>query len=78
MFIVLFFFLGRYVIVTKCETVSPALEMEIKTEVKSEETGILLKPKQEFEVKETGIFLKPKQEIIAKSAHQIVHEQHGK
>lgn len=59
--------------------------MEIKTEVKSEEeTGIPLKPKQEFEIKSevkkenAGIFLKPKQEVIAKSAAQIVHEQHGK
>ncbi|PON69693.1 Replication factor A protein [Trema orientale] len=73
----------KYVIVTKCEAVSPALEMEIKTEVRSEETGILLKPKQEFAIKsevkreDAGIFLKPKQEIIAKSAAQIVHEQHG-
>ena len=74
----------RYLIVTKCEAVSPALEVEFKTEVKSEETGILLKPKQVVEIQSevkregTGIFLKPKQEIVAKSAAQIVNEQHGK
>lgn len=71
-------------IVTKCEAVSPALEMEFKSEVKSEETGIILKPRKENEIKsevkmeEAGIILKPKQEIIAKSAAQIVHEQNGK
>lgn len=68
----------------KCEAVAPALESEFKTEVKSGETGILLKPKQEVgiqnEVKRegNGIFFKPKQEIVAKSAAQIVNEQHGK
>ncbi|KAJ9677604.1 hypothetical protein PVL29_022537 [Vitis rotundifolia] len=73
----------KYLIVTKCEAVSPALEVEFKTEVKSEETGILLKPKQVVEIQNevkgegTGIFLKPKQEIVAKSAAQIVNEQHG-
>ena len=71
-------------IVTKCETVSPALEMEIKSEVKTEENGIVLKPKQEIVVKsevkkeENGITLKPKQEVVAKSAAQIVQEQQGK
>lgn len=64
----------RYLIVTKCEAVSPALEAEYKAEVKSEETGIVLKPKQE----ESGIVLKPKQEIQTKSVAQIVHEQSGK
>lgn len=69
----------KYLIVTKCEAVSPALEMEIKTEVKSEETGIILKPKEEMGINRegTGIVLKPKQEHVAKSAAQIVHEQHG-
>nr|DAD35050.1 TPA_asm: hypothetical protein HUJ06_005690 [Nelumbo nucifera] len=52
----------KYLIVTKCEVVSPALETEIRTEVKEEETGIIFKPKQE---------------VIAKSAAQIMHEQHG-
>ncbi|KAK7838737.1 replication protein A 70 kDa DNA-binding subunit B [Quercus suber] len=72
----------KYLIVTKCEVVSPPLEMEVKSEVKSEETGIVLRPKQENEIKSEvksevpGIFLKPKQEIVSKSAAQIVHEQH--
>lgn len=75
----------RYLIVTKCEVVSPALEFEIISEVKSEgTTGIILKPKQETESKSEvksqapGIVLKPKQEIVAKSAAQIVHEQREK
>lgn len=74
----------RYLIVTKCEAVSPPLESEIKTEVKSDETGIILKPKHEMEVKSEvnkggpGIILKPKQELVTKSAAQIVHEQNGK
>ncbi|KAJ6795411.1 replication protein A 70 kDa DNA-binding subunit B [Iris pallida] len=54
----------KALIVTKCEVVSPALESEIKSEVKMEKGT------------ETGIILKPKQEIVAKSAAQIVHEQH--
>ncbi|XP_038878718.1 replication protein A 70 kDa DNA-binding subunit B-like [Benincasa hispida] len=70
----------KYLIVTKCEVVSPALEKEVKTEVKKEETGIILKPKLEDDDKSTfnngsGILLKPKQELVAKSAAQIVHEQ---
>lgn len=70
----------RYLIVTKCEVVSPALEMEIKIEVKSDESGIILKPKQEDEVKNDGpgIVLKPKQEMVAKSAAQILRDQNGK
>ncbi|KAK3008680.1 hypothetical protein RJ639_014972 [Escallonia herrerae] len=73
----------KYIIVTKCEAVSPPLDMEIKMEMKSEESGILLKPKQEMEVKSeansggTGIVLKPKQEVATKSAAQIFHEQNG-
>ncbi|KAJ1421814.1 hypothetical protein SESBI_13452 [Sesbania bispinosa] len=66
----------KYLIVTKCESVSPALQMEIK----SEQSGIVLKPKEEVTVKSegaAGIVLKPKQEVVAKSAAQIVHEQHG-
>ncbi|XP_027333073.1 replication protein A 70 kDa DNA-binding subunit B isoform X2 [Abrus precatorius] len=51
----------KYLIVSKCEPVSPALQMEIK--IKSEGS--------------VGILLKPKQEVVAKSAAQIVHEQHG-
>ncbi|KAK7388866.1 hypothetical protein VNO78_23693 [Psophocarpus tetragonolobus] len=65
----------KYLIVTKCESVSPALEAEIK----SEESGILLKSKEESGVKSestAGILLKPKQEVVAKSAAQILREQH--
>lgn len=52
--------------------------------MKSDETGIILKPKHEMEVKSEvneggpGIILKPKQELVTKSAAQIVHEQNGK
>ncbi|KAF5730186.1 replication protein A 70 kDa DNA-binding subunit B [Tripterygium wilfordii] len=72
----------KYLIVTKCEVVSPALDLEIKTQVKSEESGLLLKPKAEDEIKSevnnegTSILLKPKKEMVTKSAAQIVHEQH--
>ncbi|XVF54433.1 hypothetical protein PTKIN_Ptkin05aG0179900 [Pterospermum kingtungense] len=67
----------KYLIVIRCEVVSPALDMEIKTEVKTEESGIVLKrPKLENEVKTgAGIILKPKQEMVSKSAAQIVFEQ---
>ncbi|XWS51231.1 hypothetical protein CRYUN_Cryun12cG0158800 [Craigia yunnanensis] len=68
----------KYLIVTKCEVVSPALEMEIKAEVKTEEYDIVLKkPKLENEVKRegAGIILKAKQEMVSKSAAQIVYEQ---
>lgn len=70
-------FCCRYLIVTKCEPVSPALEKEIK----SEEPGILLKPKEEVGVKSegaAGILLKQKQEVVTKSASQILNEQHRK
>ncbi|ERN07534.1 hypothetical protein AMTR_s00154p00046110 [Amborella trichopoda] len=79
---------SRYtvLIVTKCEVVSPALDAEVKTEVKLEDTGIVLKPKVETDVKSaahiseerkvkaegTGIDLKPKVETEAKSAAQIM------
>ncbi|OIW19664.1 hypothetical protein TanjilG_18474 [Lupinus angustifolius] len=56
----------KYLIVTKCEPVSPALEAEIKNEVKTAGSASSA----------TGIILKPKQEMVAKSAAQIVHEQH--
>ncbi|XP_072980506.1 replication protein A 70 kDa DNA-binding subunit B-like [Typha angustifolia] len=52
----------KALIVTKCEIVTPSLETEIKSEVKKEEPGIVLKPKQE---------------VLLKSAAQIVNEQHG-
>ncbi|XP_065878975.1 replication protein A 70 kDa DNA-binding subunit B [Euphorbia lathyris] len=62
----------NYLIITKCEMVSPALGMEIKDESVNAEAGIILKPKQEV----SGIVLKPKQETFTKSAAQIVLEQH--
>ena len=55
--------LFRYLIVTKCEAVSPPLEAEVKIEPKIEGTGIVLKPKQE---------------VVTKSAAQIVNEQNKK
>ncbi|URD95318.1 Replication protein [Musa troglodytarum] len=73
----------KALIVTKCEIVCPSLDMEIKSDVKKEETGITLKPKQEALTKsdakkeELGVTSKPKQEMVTKSAVQIVHEQHG-
>ncbi|KAK1387998.1 Replication protein A subunit [Heracleum sosnowskyi] len=70
----------KYLIVTKCEVVSPPLEAEIVDEVKNEEMGILKKPKLDVEVNNMqglGIVLKPKQEMFTKSAAQIVHEQTG-
>lgn len=74
----------RYLIVTKCEGVSPALESEYKAEVKAEVTCSRIESKDEGNIKmeakrvESGIMLKPKEEIVTKSAHQIVHEQSGK
>lgn len=75
----------RYLIVTKCEVVSPALETEIKAEVETEEHDtVLKKPKLENEARYeakadvSSIILKPKQEIVSKSAAQIVHEQRAK
>ncbi|XP_022769316.1 replication protein A 70 kDa DNA-binding subunit B-like [Durio zibethinus] len=72
----------KYLIVTKCEAVSPALEMEIKDEVKTEESNIVLKKpklengiKNEVKAEGAGIILKPKQEMVSKSAAQIVYEQ---
>ncbi|GKV35510.1 hypothetical protein SLEP1_g43768 [Rubroshorea leprosula] len=69
----------KYLIVTKCEVVSPALEMEFKAEESNEESGVIKMIKQETFVEKvkagTGIILKPKQEMVAKSAAQIVYEQ---
>ncbi|TYH24432.1 hypothetical protein ES288_A03G091600v1 [Gossypium darwinii] len=72
----------KYLIVTKCEVVSPALETEIKAEVETEEHDtVLKKPKLENEARYeakadvSSIILNPKQEIVSKSAAQIVHEQ---
>jgi replication factor A1 len=50
-------------------------------EIKSEPTGITLKPKEDAVVKTegaAGIVLKPKQDVVSKSAAQIVREQHAK
>ncbi|KAL5183152.1 Replication protein A DNA-binding subunit B [Glycine soja] len=68
----------KYLIVTKCEPVSPALEIEIKSEESG--SGILLKSKVEGGVNTegpaaAGILLKPKQ-VVTKSANQILRE-HG-
>ncbi|KAB2609461.1 replication protein A 70 kDa DNA-binding subunit B-like [Pyrus ussuriensis x Pyrus communis] len=52
----------NYLLVTKCDVVSAALEAEVKNEVKKEDVGIILKPKQE---------------MASKSVAQIVHEQAG-
>ncbi|KAG9153227.1 hypothetical protein Leryth_021249 [Lithospermum erythrorhizon] len=73
----------KWLIVSKCEAVSPALEKEYSTEAKVEDSGSVLKPHQGDAVMKDvkpeicGIVLKPKQEIVAKSAAQIVHEQNG-
>ncbi|CAL5372243.1 unnamed protein product [Camellia sinensis] len=73
----------KFLIVIKCEVVSPALEAELKAEGISEESGIILKAKQGMDLKsavksvEIGIILKPKQELVAKSVAQILLEQNG-
>ncbi|KAL2321509.1 hypothetical protein Fmac_025888 [Flemingia macrophylla] len=60
----------KYLIVTSCEPVSPALEMEIRSDGSRDEGGV----KSEGGA---GILLKPKQEVVTKSAVQILHEQRG-
>ncbi|GAA0160648.1 DNA metabolism protein [Lithospermum erythrorhizon] len=73
----------KWLIVSKCEAVSPALEKEYSTEAKVEDSGSVLKPHQGDAVMKDvkpeicGIVVKPKKEIVAKSAAQIVHEQNG-
>ncbi|KAL1566380.1 Replication protein A 70 kDa DNA-binding subunit B [Salvia divinorum] len=71
----------KFLIVSKCDAVSPALEAEYKAEVKVEGSGIDLKPNQAMDVdvktESAGIVLKPNQEVMAKSAAQIVNDQHG-
>ncbi|KAK4487359.1 hypothetical protein RD792_006019 [Penstemon davidsonii] len=68
----------KFLIVSKCEAVSPALESEVKTEG---DESLLKKPKLEMDVmsevkkEANGIVLRPKQETVAKSAAQIVNEQ---
>lgn len=67
---------------SKCDAESPALEAEYKVEVKVEGSGTDLKPNQAMDVDvktiSAGILLKPNQEVMAKSAAQIVNDQHGK
>ncbi|KAK6917176.1 Replication factor-A protein 1, N-terminal [Dillenia turbinata] len=71
---------NKFLGVSKCEVVSLALEVEVKSEVKSEDNGIVLKRKVDMEMRSVGngIPLKPKLEIVAKSAAQIVQEHHRK
>ncbi|CAN1176608.1 Replication protein A 70 kDa DNA-binding subunit B [Linum perenne] len=64
----------KYMIVTSCEVVSPALESEIKNRPQ-QPAGIVQKPKLENEA--AGFILKPKQDTLSKSASQIVNEQRG-
>ncbi|EPS69068.1 hypothetical protein M569_05699, partial [Genlisea aurea] len=63
----------KFLIVTKCESVSPALAEEY-SEVK---TAPEQKPESEDDAKHTtvAVVLKPKQEVVSKSAAQILHEQ---
>ncbi|KAL3637902.1 Replication protein A 70 kDa DNA-binding subunit D [Castilleja foliolosa] len=65
----------KFLIVSKCEAVSPALEAEYKDQAMMEESGFTFQAKQSNEA--NGIALKPKQEVVSKSAAQIVHEQYG-
>ncbi|KAG6412308.1 hypothetical protein SASPL_124983 [Salvia splendens] len=71
----------KFLIVSKCDAVSPALEAEYKAEVNVEGSGTDMKPNQAMDVdvktESAGIALKPKQEVMAKSAAQIVHDQRG-
>ncbi|XP_071721963.1 replication protein A 70 kDa DNA-binding subunit B-like [Rutidosis leptorrhynchoides] len=72
----------KFLIVSKLEVVTSALETEIKSG-EEQQSGIILKPKQEATIASeinkdnSGIVLKPKQEFVSKSAAQIVHEQRG-
>ncbi|KAG6404070.1 hypothetical protein SASPL_136307 [Salvia splendens] len=71
----------KFLIVSKCEVVSSALEAEYKADVKVEDSGNSLKQNQEMDAdvktESPGIVFKPKQEVVTKSAAQIVHDQHG-
>ncbi|KAF6165037.1 hypothetical protein GIB67_000621 [Kingdonia uniflora] len=78
----------KCLIVTKFEVVTAMLEKEVVNESQKEETGGLLEKEIVDEAQKTetgiivkskqdvGIILKPKQDIVAKSAAQIIHEQH--
>ncbi|XP_051147920.1 replication protein A 70 kDa DNA-binding subunit B-like [Andrographis paniculata] len=73
----------KFLIITKCEAVLPALDSEYRGEVEVG-SGITLKPKQESMVKMekkvnvSDSCMKPKkQEVGVKSAAEIVYEQHG-
>ncbi|KAI4303759.1 hypothetical protein MLD38_039355 [Melastoma candidum] len=82
----------KYLVVLKCEAVCSALDAEIvdesgglvkpKEEVESEEGSVVSVARQDaisgrnVKTEGCGIVLKPKQEIVAKSAAQIVQEQH--
>lgn len=75
--------LYRFLIVSKCEAVSPALVSEYKAEVKTEDSGNSLKRKamdvdDGVKTESAGVVLKLKQEVTTKSAAQIVHDQQGK
>lgn len=74
----------RYLLVTKCESVSPALEAEFKAEEKTEDGSAAKRQKLEVDGKAednkegSGIMLRPKMDVVAKSAAQIMNEQRGK
>ncbi|KAL8465230.1 hypothetical protein ACS0TY_034656 [Phlomoides rotata] len=61
----------KFLIVSKCEVVSPALEAEYKADVKPMDVD----GETKSEAAAAGIVLKPKQEVVAKSAAQIVNDQ---
>ncbi|KAG6474057.1 hypothetical protein ZIOFF_067981 [Zingiber officinale] len=73
----------KALIVTKCEVVSPSLELEIQNDVKKEKPDMSLESKQEefvnnaVKIEAPMVTLKSKQPMVSKSAAQIVHEQHG-
>ncbi|KAM7266950.1 hypothetical protein ACFE04_009116 [Oxalis oulophora] len=74
----------KFLMVSKLEVVSPALDGEIKNgvvegvkEEKCDDGIVLKKLKMDESIDNNGgIVLKPKQEFVSKSAAQIVHEQH--
>ncbi|KAL8556386.1 hypothetical protein ACS0TY_003993 [Phlomoides rotata] len=60
-----------FLIVSKCEVVSPVLEAEYKADVKPMDVD----GETKSEAATAGIVLKPKQEVVAKSTAQIVNDQ---